>query len=394
MVVIGAGIGGLVAALLLSVRGVPVTLVERSSRPGGKMRQIQIAGSQIDAGPTVFTMRSVFEEIFAAAGATLSDHITLRRTELLARHAWSEDARLDLFADIDRSAEAIGDFAGARDAQGYRDFCERAKRIYDSLDRSFIRTQRPSLNGLIRSFGLRRLDELWQISPFVNLWQALGEHFSDPRLRQLFGRYATYCGSSPFTAPATLMLVAHVERDGVWLVEGGMHRLAQALAALAMGAGATLRYRSEARRIIVEAGRVTGIELATGERINAEAVLVNADTAAVSDGWFGKATAKAVPTIPRSARSLSAVTWALLARTSGFPLVRHNVFFSNDYEDEFESIRRGEAAQRAHNLCLRAKSKRQRPPRRPLRARNARSPSLSRECAALRRQKFSRTSGD
>ena len=203
--------------ILLSVRGVPVTLVERSSQPGGKMRQVQIAGSRIDAGPTVFTMRSVFEEIFAAAGTTLSDNITLRRTELLARHAWSEDARLDLFADIDRSAEAIGDFAGARDAQGYRDFCERAKRIYDSLDRSFIRTQRPSLNGLIRSFGLRRLDELWQISPFVNLWQALGEHFSDPRLRQLFGRYATYCGSSPFTAPATLMLVAHVERDGVWL---------------------------------------------------------------------------------------------------------------------------------------------------------------------------------
>jgi 1-hydroxycarotenoid 3,4-desaturase len=305
------------------------------------MRQTEIAGASIDAGPTVLTMRPVFEEIFAAAGVSLSDYVTLRPAETLARHAWSATERLDLFTDIDRSADAIGAFAGAREAQGYRDFCDRAQRIYDSLDRTFIRAPRPSLNALVAAFGLRRLGDLWQISPFVSLWNTLGEHFRDPRLRQLFGRYATYCGSSPFMAPATLMLVAHVEREGVWLVEGGMHRLAQALATLAARAGATLRYRSEVREVIVEAGRVAGVTLTGGERIDADAVIVNADTATIGSGRLGHAIAGLVPAIPRSARSLSAITWSIVTPVHGFPLIRHNVFFSGDYADEFERIRGG-----------------------------------------------------
>jgi 1-hydroxycarotenoid 3,4-desaturase len=340
-IVVGAGIGGLVAALLLSAKGVAVTLVEKSAGPGGKMRQIEIAGTRVDAGPTVLTMRSVFEEIFSAAGESLADHVTLQPATILARHAWSARERLDLFPDIDRSADAIGIFAGAQEAQGYRDFCDRARRVYEALEQPFIRAARPSLNALVASFGLRRLGELWQISPFVTLWNNLGEYFHDPRLRQLFGRYATYCGSSPFLAPATLMLVAHVEREGVWLVTGGMHQLAQALAKLARRAGATLRYDAEVREVIVEAGRVTGITLTSGERIAADAVLINADTAAISSGRLGRGIASTVPAIPRAARSLSAITWAIVARAQGFPLVRHNVFFSDDYADEFKRIRSG-----------------------------------------------------
>jgi 1-hydroxycarotenoid 3,4-desaturase len=341
VVIVGAGVGGLVAALLLSARGISVTVVERSSGPGGKMRQVEIAGTRVDSGPTVFTMRPVFEEIFSAAGASLSDYVKLRPTEILARHAWSGSERLDLFADIDRSADAIGDFAGAQEARGYRDFCERSRRVYETLDKPFIRSARPSLNTLIASFGLRRIGALWQIRPFTTLWNALGEHFRDERLRQLFGRYATYCGSSPFLAPATLMLVAHVEREGVWLIEGGMHRLAEALAAVASNAGAKLLYQSEVSEVIVESEGVAGVMLSTGERIDADTVLVNGDVAAVGSGRLGKAIAAAVPSFPRSARSLSAITWAMVAPTRGFPLVRHNVFFSNNYQDEFERIRRG-----------------------------------------------------
>ncbi|MGE0038870.1 MAG: phytoene desaturase family protein, partial [Xanthobacteraceae bacterium] len=232
-------------------------------------------------------------------------------------------------------------FAGAREAAGYREFCGRAQRIYDSLETTFIRAQRPSLDALVAAFGLRRLGDLWQISPFVSLWRALGDHFQDPRLRQLFGRYATYCGSSPFLSPATLMLVAHVEREGVWLVDGGMHRLAQALASLAAANGATFRYRSEVRDVLVRAGRVAGVVLADGERIEVDAIVVNADIAAVSSGLLGSGIAAAAPGIPRQARSLSAVTWAMRAETAGFPLLRHNVFFSRDYASEFASIRRG-----------------------------------------------------
>ena len=110
--------------------------------------------------------------------------------------------------------------------------------------------------------------------------------FPDPRLRQLFGRYATYCGSSPFLAPATLMLVAHVEREGVWIVEGGMARLAEALAELARAA-APIRFRRRVARIVVENGRAAGVETDEGERIAADAVILNGDAAALGDGQRG-----------------------------------------------------------------------------------------------------------
>ena len=333
--VIGAGIGGLVAALELASRGLHVTVLERAAAPGGKMREVEVGGARLDAGPTVFTMRWVFEEIFAAAGASFAEHLALYPADILARHAWSGGERLDLFADLERSADAIGAFAGPAEARGFRMFCERAGRIYRTLDHAFIRSPRPSLPGLIRGAGVRNLGG---ISPFTTMWRALGEHFRDPRLRQLFGRYATYCGSSPFLAPATLMLVAHVEQDGVWLVEGGMHRIAAALARLAVRRGATFRYGADVTEIAVAGGRVAGVSLATGERIEADALVCNADVAALASGQLGREASSAVPAIPRSARSLSALTWVLAAETEGFPLLRHTVFFSDDYPAEFEDI--------------------------------------------------------
>ena len=335
VVVIGAGVGGLVAALELAAQGVEVAVVERAAAPGGKMREVLVGGRPIDAGPTVFTMRWVFEEIFADAGTSLADHVTLQPVEILARHAWSETERLDLFADRERSAEAIGAFAGPDGAQGFRDFCQRAERIYRTLEGPFIRADRPSPLGLVRGAGL---GQMFRIAPFATMWQALGEHFRDPRLRQLFGRYATYCGSSPFQAPATLMLVAHVEQEGVWLVEGGMHRLAVALAGLAAAKGATFHYGAEAGDMLMRGGRVVGVALGSGDQLEADAVVVNGDVAAVADGRFGHEAARVVPQVPPAKRSLSAVTWNLLAETKGFPLVRHTVFFTDDYSAEFADI--------------------------------------------------------
>jgi 1-hydroxycarotenoid 3,4-desaturase len=338
--VIGAGIAGLVTALELAAQGLQVTVVERALAPGGKLREVEVGGIRLDAGPTVFTMRWVLDEIFATVGASLADYVTLQPLDILARHAWRENERLDLFADVNRSADAIGVFAGPAEARRYLEFSARARIIYNTLEQSFIKSPAPTPLTLIRAAGLQGLRDLTRITPFATLWRALGDHFHDPRLRQLFGRYATYCGSSPFLAPATLMLIAHVERDGVWLVEGGMHRLAIALSGLAAKQGAIFRYGAEAVEIIVTRGRASGVKLATGERIAADAVVVNADVAAVASGRLGSAAAHAVPHAPRSARSLSALTWGLLAPTYGFPLLRHNVFFSGDYAAEFDDILR------------------------------------------------------
>ena len=338
VVVIGAGIGGLVAALELANRGLEVTVLERASGPGGKMRESVVAGQPIDGGPTVLTMRWVFEDLCEAVGARLADHLDLQPAGVLARHAWPDGSTLDLHADLDQSADAVGRFAGASEARRFLRFHAEARHIHDVLREPFLCGQRPNPLSLTWRIGLHRFPDLLSIRPFETMWQALSRHFADPRLRQLYGRYATYCGSSPFAAPATLMLVAHVEQSGVWLVGGGMHRIARSLAGLASERGARLRYGVEVRDIRVEHGRVAGVTLADGEQIAAGNVICNADPAALSAGRFGDAAAAALGARRAPQRSLSALTWAVHAETAGFPLHRHNVFFSSDYAAEFDQI--------------------------------------------------------
>ena len=142
--------GGLAAAALLAHRGVGVTVLERAAAPGGKMRQVSVDGQAIDAGPTVFTMRWVFEALFADCGMRLDEAIGLRQAGVLARHAWGPD-RLDLFADPERSAAAIEAFAGPAEASGFRSFCAAAQRIYKTLEGPFIRGERPSMTSLALS---------------------------------------------------------------------------------------------------------------------------------------------------------------------------------------------------------------------------------------------------
>lgn len=330
--IIGAGAGGLAAAIDLARQGIAVTVLEQAAAPGGKIR-VDAAG--IDSGPTVFTMRWVFESLFADAGTSLDSHLTLRQADLLARHAWNETERLDLFADPAKSADAIAAFAGPKEAAGFNAFRIRARHIFDTLDRPFMRAQKPSALSLTAAAGIGRMR---RIAPFSTLWHALGDHFQDPRLRQLFGRYATYSGSSPFECPATLMLIAHVEMEGVWLVDGGMIRLAQAMTDVATELGAVVRLNAPVAEIIAHRGKASGVVLANGERIDSDAVICNADAAAVACGALGRATKGAVAAPKRQARSLSAVTWGITAPTDGFPLARHNVFFSRDYKAEFDAI--------------------------------------------------------
>ena len=342
-VVIGAGVGGLAAAVDLANAGCEVTLVEQSDAPGGKLRQVTVGEAPMDAGPTVFTMRDAFESLFADSGVRLEEHLSLHPLERLARHAWTDGSQLDLFADPERSAEAIGELAGAGEARRFRAFCARAAEIHDTLDRTFMRAQRPNPISLTHRVGYRHLPALARISPFRSLWRALGNYFHDGRLRQLYGRYATYCGSSPFRAPATLMLIAHVESQGVWWVEGGMHRLAQALAELAARVGVTVRYRTPAARIETEHGRTAGVRLADGTRLPADLIVSNTDAAAIADGHLGPEVQRAIPGQPPRERSQSAITWNALATARGLPLHHHTVLFSSDYADEFDAVfRRGE----------------------------------------------------
>jgi 1-hydroxycarotenoid 3,4-desaturase len=338
VVVVGAGIGGLAAAARLARDGFAVTIVERAHAPGGKMRTVDVDGASIDAGPTVLTMRWVFDDLF---GGEFDRHVTLRPAEILARHAWPDGSRLDLFTDRAASEGAIAAFAGRDEAEGYARFCTDAARTYATLERSFLTAPRPNPVSLTARIGSTRLKDIASIHPFTSYWRALSGYFRDPRLQQLFGRYATYVGSSPFRSPATLMLIAHVEQQGVWLVEGGMHALARAVEELAKAQGATLRYAAEVESIIVRNRRAMGVQLASGETIPADQIVFNGDPQAIATGRLGADASAAVPAYAANARSLSALCWQIRGEASGFPLLHHNVFFSGDYRAEFDALRSG-----------------------------------------------------
>ncbi|MEL6870047.1 MAG: 1-hydroxycarotenoid 3,4-desaturase CrtD [Pseudomonadota bacterium] len=338
VIVVGAGAGGLAAALDLAARGAQVTVLEQHARPGGKMRQITVDGKAMDAGPTVFTMRWVFDDLFADAGLQFDEHVTLHTADVLARHAWLDGARLDLYSDVAQSAAAISEQFGASQGQAYREFARDAASIFDTLDLSFMRDQRPTPLELARRVGVRGIPALLATQPFVSLFKSLEKRFAEPRLVQLFARYATYCGSSPFLAPATLQLIAHAERAGVCYLDGGMHALAQAIADAAQAAGAQIQYDAPVAEVLSYDGRVTGVKLADGVPLQADAVVFNGDCAALANGLLGANVRSAVPPLPKTRHSLSAITWNLRATTAGFPLAHHTVLFGDDYKDEFDAI--------------------------------------------------------
>ena len=337
VVVIGAGMAGLVSALQLAQQGLSVTVVDKADQPGGKVRQILVDGAAVDSGPTVFTMRWVFDQVMASVGTRLEDELKIHRLNVLARHFWEDGSQLDLYADPQASYKSVAAFAGVAEAERFAQFCKTTREVYDALEKPFIRSPSPTMARMMGSLGPRGLATLASVGPMRSLWHSLGKHFTDPRLRQLFARYATYCGSSPWEAPATLMLIAQVEMDGVWAVEGGMHALAQCLMRLGSQRGVQFKFNSECERIELTQGRVSGVRLQSGESLPADSVVFNGDIAALRAGLLGAGTRQAV-TSKVQPRSLSAITWSLHTPTSGLALDRHNVFFRSNYAQEFEAI--------------------------------------------------------
>ena len=338
-IVIGAGAGGLSASIDLARAGFRVTLLERGDAPGGKMHTRAVDDREVDGGPTVLTMRSIFEQLFADAGACLNDRLTLLESPIIARHAWSHGGVLDLYPDAQRSRQSIEDFAGTDNAAGFERFYSQSARIHQTLSETFMTASKPDPVTLVgRVLRQHHPSSLMAARPAPNLWRALGGFFSDERLRQLFARYATYVGSSPLSTPATLMLIAHVELEGVWLVDGGMHRLAAAMADLGRELGIDLHLNTHVSEVLVKGGKACGVRLEDGTSLPADVVVFNGDTNALATGQLGDEAMRAVK--PRSVeqRGLSALTWCIKGSSSGFGLDHHNVFFESDYPSEFNTL--------------------------------------------------------
>ncbi|MAM62932.1 1-hydroxycarotenoid 3,4-desaturase CrtD [Maritimibacter sp. UBA3975] len=343
VVVVGAGVAGLAAALRLSHAGYAVTVLDRLAAPGGKMRAVPSSAGPIDAGPTVLTLRSVFDALFEAVGARLEDHITLIRQNLLARHFWPDGSSLDLFDDPEASCSAIRTFSGARSEREFRAFSARARRLFDAFDDPVMRAPRPNFLAISRKM-LRHPGLVGATAPGRSLAALLDNSFSDPRLAQLFGRYATYVGGAPDRSPALLALIWQAESEGVWAVKGGMHRLAAAMAELATSYGAEIRMGTHVDRLEAASAGVCGALLSDGSRIPCDRVLFNGDPRALAMGGLGPDVEHVAPQTRRIPRSLSAEVWTFAAHPQGPNLALHNVFFRDDPQTEFDALGQGRLA--------------------------------------------------
>jgi len=353
--VVGAGAGGLASAMTLAHAGFRVTVLEAQDCVGGKLRQHVFDGHPgIDCGPTVFTMRWLFDELFAGVDENLDAHLDLTALHLLARHVWTDGTALDLFDDVEATASAIAAFSSPAEAERYRRFAQTAETVFDTLDHTFMRGTRPNPLSLVTRIARENAAGVGAIHPFRTLWAELTQRFEDPRLRQLFGRYATYCGSSPFQAPGTLMLVAHAERRGVWSVAGGMRVIADAMADIARARGADIRCGTRVQTIAFDGREITGVRTADGDLIRCDAVVFNGDVQALAEGLLGEPASRAVGGIKRSARSQSAATWSLIGEVEGPDLAQHTVFFGPNYEAEFDAVFRARKSPREPTIYVHA----------------------------------------
>ena len=339
VVVIGAGIGGLAAALRLAHEGASVTVLERHDAPGGKMRTVPSPAGPVDAGPTVLTLLPVFEALFEEVGERIEDHVALSPLATLARHCWSDGTVLDLPADPEACAAEVRAVLGARAEREFRAFTADMARLFEAFDGPMMRSPAPSLRA-VAALVARRPSLMRAMDPGRSLAGHLARRFAEPKLAQLFGRYATYVGGSPHAVPALIGLIWEAERRGVWRVEGGVHRLARAIETLARARGAAFRYGAHAERIEWRGGRPVAVH-AGGRRHRADAVVFNGDPNALRAGALGQEARAAVRASATEPRSLSACVLGFAARARGPALAHHTVFFGDDPQAEFAALAEG-----------------------------------------------------
>ena len=340
IIVIGAGIGGLSAAIRLAAAGKRVVVYEQNAEVGGKMGEIRRDGFRWDTGPSVITMRHVFEELFAVAGARLEEHLTLLPVEPLTRYFYPDGVVLDASRDLAKMAAQI-ERIEPRDVEGYLAYLAYAARIHRITGPVFIYDQPPRL----QSFARVPVSEWLKADPLRTMQQSINRFVRAPHLRQLLGRFATYVGGSPFVAPATLNVIAHVElTGGVWYPQGGIYAIARALRGLAEGLGVEIQTNQAVTALRTAGARVTGVALADGREETAVAVVANVDVTTLYDRLLPPTPAvrRRLRALQRLEPSCSGLVLLLGVDARGWPeapaLAHHNIFFSADYRREFEQI--------------------------------------------------------
>ncbi len=334
--VIGAGFGGLAASAILAHRGYAIEVFEQQAGPGGKAGDLRRGGWRFDTGPSLFTMPAVFEKCFALAGGDLNAALRHEPMELITRYFWDDGTVLDAWQDPDRFAAEVEAKLGDSAASVKR-YLKRAKKIYDTTADIFLYGNPWDPLNLFRLSGWRALAGLPFIAPFTTMDTFHRRYFKDERTIQLFNRYATYTGSDPYRAPATLAIISHVEYAiGARNLRGGVTTLVRALQTLAEKNGAQFHFNTPVDRIMKKNDRAVGIVTGDEERLF-DAVVSNAD---VTHTYLSllQSESEAADRYQRHEPSISGVVFYWAMREKFPELTVNNIFFSGDYRREFEEI--------------------------------------------------------
>lgn len=333
--IIGAGIGGLAAAVRLAAAGDEVTVWEKNPEPGGKMAELRMGGYRFDTGPSLFTLPELVEELYRLCGERMEDHLRVSRLDASCRYFFPDGSAFTFYDDPQRlSKELCGQ--GFEGSAAVRRRLEKARETYELSAPVFLFSNFHRLSNFNTPPYRAIASRLGKLDFLRTMHGANRRDFSDPRLVQLFDRYATYNGSSPYRAPATLNMIAHLENNlGASFPEKGIYSIADELYRLARRQGVGFRFASPVERIVVEGGKAVGVTVA-GETFGYDRIVSDVDVRYLSDRLLERHPLR--KRLQRAELSSSALIfyWGMKRLHPQFGL--HNIIFSADYRAEFQHL--------------------------------------------------------
>ena len=335
VIVIGAGVGGIVAAIHLAQQGLHVSVVEKNQRPGGRCDHFSRDGHHFDTGPTLLVMPLLYEAEFASMGASLRSMLDLQRVDPTYHLVFDNGSQLALTSDMKSLQEQLEAFEpGSFD--GLLRYLQEGSRHYRlGMDRLVNRDFRKASDF----FSPANIPLLFQLKPLSKHYASMSAYFDDPRLKAAFTFQDVYMGLSPFEAPATFSLMPYTElAHGVWYPKGGMFQVVEALMTLARQAGVEFVFNAAVERIEVDGASTRGILLADGQRLAADIVLANADLPYVYQNLLPNS--QLSESLSRKRFSCSVISFFWGVDRTYESLNAHTLFLADDYRENFKSIDR------------------------------------------------------
>lgn len=330
IIIIGAGLGGLAAACRLAKMGFSVSVLEKNETVGGKVNIVESGGYKFDTGASLLTMRHVLEDLFEFCGTRVEDYLEILPLEPICRYFWTDKTQFDASQNIEKTEKEIAKLE-PQDVENFRKYLADSKQKYEISTRTFLAK---SLNDLPSLLTPKNLPDLLKISTLKTLDKHNANYFKSEKLRQLFNRFATYNGSSPYQTPATFALIPYVEFGlGAWYVRGGMYEIPRALERLAIELGVKIYTESEVEKIVIENGKAVGVKVG-GEVFAADIIVSNADAIETYRALLPIENKRIESREP----SCSGFVLLLGTKKKFDKLAHHNIFFSDDYKAEFDAI--------------------------------------------------------